>query len=263
MLVSACDDDKDKIVNFLCKDIGNCVYLYIDIKKYGLGEESPLLVWINDGEIKTVVMKYYDSFQIYSNTTEDDDINEIIELVDKHDVKMISGKKSLLDRIYTNNKINLKYDMKAGVVFEFVSYRKTNSDGIVSLNENEMKAASELMCSDVNFSQNYNVENLAEQMINRLKSCMSRNYGIYKDEKLVGHIATFAEDQGIAVTSGLIVHTEYRNKPYGIMLESYLVNDLLSEGFRVFTFVNEPIRVKFLKALGSVECGEYAKLVRV
>ena len=115
---------------------------------------------------------------------------------------------------------------------------------------------------DKEFGANYEVHDLARQLTERAETGMGRNYIIRKDGKIIAHIATFAETENIAVTSGLIVHPDYRNYPYGAMMESYLVNRLLEEGIKAFTFVNSTKRIKYLNALGMKMCGEYEKLVR-
>ena len=256
----ALPEDFDNIVNFLSADIGNCVYIYIDILKYGLGADSPIDVWFDGFPTHVVIMKYHDSFQMYG-TISDSEKAEISDLLLKFKPRMLYGEKSIIQEAQKLLQTDCSCDMTYGAVYEFSSYRKCSFDEIEPLSVSDMREAAELMRMDAGFGSNYTVEDLEKQLIERIETKMGRNYGIRKDGKLIGHIATFAEFKGIAVTSGLIIHPDYRNKPYGAMLENFLISVLLKENFKIYTFVHEPLRIKLLKALGHNQLGEYAKLL--
>lgn len=253
--------DFEQILEYLEKDIGNCVYLYMDIKKYGL-EDGHIKVWVNSEEkLTTVVMRYYDSLQIYADK-QLGDYEGIRQCVLKEKVKMVSGEKTVIAKLLENDFIRKQYADKEGFVYLFKDYKMLSCEEIEEAKLEDMEEIANLMCMDDNFAKNYKPEILAKQLRERMLTKMGRNYVIRKDNKIIAHIATFAEDMGIAVTSGLIVHPKYRNYPYGTIMESYLVNVLQRENFKVFTFVNERKRIKLLKALGSEECGCYATLKR-
>lgn len=254
-------DDIEEILSYLKGDVGNCIYLYMDIKKYGL-DNSNMKVWINEGKLNTVVMKYYSSIQIYSTNIEDN-LEEVVECICEENVQMVSGEKSIIDIIYSHSRITESYEAKSGEVFEFTNYREYQADDIELANESDMEEVAELICMDESFSKNYAVQSLAQQLKERMQTGMGRNYIIRKDGKIIAHIATFVEVDKIAVTSGLIVHPEYRKYPYGTILESYLVNTLLKEEYQIFTFINDKKRTKLLQAMKNKEYGKYKKLMKV
>jgi N-acetylglutamate synthase-like GNAT family acetyltransferase len=255
------EEELNDILDFLEPDLGNCVYLYMDIKKYGLNNKN-MKVWVNNAPcLSSVVMRYYDSMQLYSSK-EVEDSNEILECICCENVKMISAPKSLIELLKEDKRIREQYNSKDGYTFWFGNYRKFPYEEIETADVGDLKEIAELICMDEEFSGNYQSEVLERQLRERLLTGMGRNYKIQKDGKIIAHIATFAEEAQIAVTSGLIVHPQYRNFPYGTMLESYIVNVLQEEGFRVFTFINDKKRVKLQKALGHKECGQYEKLMR-
>lgn len=257
----AMEADKEKVLSFLEKDLGNCVYLYLDVKKYGL-ECNHITVWINDDTVlHTVVMRYYDSIQIYAKIQEAD-IEGIYECICRENVQMISGQKEVMDKLMEYQDIPCMYDSKDGYVFLYEDYREFVIEGIERATEKECAEIAHLICMDQNFKENYDESNLAEQLANRIRTGMGRSYIIRKDGIIIAHIATYAEDMGIAVASGLIVHPEYRNYLYGVIMESYLVNALKREGFKIYTMVNEEQRADLLRNMGNYECGQYMKLVK-
>lgn len=253
--------DVGRILEYLESDLGNCIYLYMDIRKYGL-DSKYIRVWINEEEqITTVVMRYFDSLQIFADK-HNADMKGIEELAIKEKVQMISGEKCLIDRLRNCKEIENDYEAKDGWVFQLENYRVFPSEEIEKGLPEDCQEIADLICMDEGFAGNYDAKNLALQLRERMQTSMGRSYIIRKNGKIIAHIATFAEDMGIAVTSGLVVHPEYRNYPYGTVMESYLVNNLINEKYMVFTLVNDCRRVKLLRAMGSKECGQYEKLMR-
>lgn len=255
--------DTELILRQLKHDIGNYLYLYIDIKKYGLNNPN-MEVWIDDsdGEISIIVMKYFDSIQLYV-LKEEENISDIWELIVSSNVRMISGRYDVIKRLAEKDGFDDFFDITGGHVFQFKEYQKYPCDEEIFLaDEGDMREIADLICMDHSFSLNYNPETLSLQLLERMRTNMGRNYVIRNNGKIIAHIATYAEEDKIAVTSGLIVHPDFRNYPYGTILESYLVNRLWEENFEVYTFVTERKRVKWLHALKCEACGLYGKITR-
>ena len=63
--------DLEKILEYLRKDTGKCLYIYIDISIYGLDKDF-LDVWYDEDEkgVSLVVMRYHDALQIYTDREE-------------------------------------------------------------------------------------------------------------------------------------------------------------------------------------------------
>lgn len=255
--------DTESILRQIEKNIGNHLYLYIDIKKYGLDNPN-MEVWIDDsnGEISKIVMKYFDSMQLYISK-KGQDLSDVWALILNSSIRMVSGHYDVIQKLAEKDGFSDIFDIASGYVFQFKEYQKFScEEQILIADEGDMGEIADLICLDPSFSLNYQAENLASQLLQRMQTKMGRNYVIRKNEKIIAHIATYAEAENIAVTSGLIVHPDYRSFPYGTVLESYLVNRLWDEKFEVYTFVNEKKRIKWLKALKCDACGQYGKITR-
>ena len=255
----ATEDDVKAILVYLRKDVGNCVYLYIDIAKYGL-ENPNMKVWFDtdDEGINLVVMKYYNSIQVYSRQ-ETWNVEEVAELIRNEQVGMVSGQSWIIDKLYPICGEN--YNLEVGHVFELPQFRAF--EDVVEIETgtvDDTLEIAELICSNESIGGYYEIENLANQLKERIETGIGRSLIIRKDGKMVGHIATYAEFNGIAVTAGLIAKDDETRIPYGTILESRLVLDLLNEKFRVFTFVTEKRRAKFLTLMGCEEIGRYGKM---
>ena len=248
-----------EILDYLRQDVGNCIYMYIDIAKYGLDNEN-ISVWYDtkDDEIDLVVMKYYDSIQVYSRT-ENWKVDEVIDLVREEHTPMVSGQSWIIDRFY--REFEDDYDLEVGYVFKLTAFREFDSPvPIEDGRPEDMHEIAALICSNESIGGYYEIDNLANQLLERQQTGIGRNLVIRRDGKIVAHIATYAEFENLAVTAGLIAITDETNIPYGTLLESKLILDLLDEGFEVYTFVTEARRARFFKAMKCQEYGRYGKM---
>ena len=138
------------------------------------------------------------------------------------------------------------------------------SDGLIEDgHEADTMDIAQLIAQDEGIGSYYEVEDLANQLSERIRTGMGRSFVIREKNKIVAHIASYAEFNGIATTGGLIVDPKYQNGLYGGVLESHLVHTLLQEDFQVYTFVTNRLRKKLLTAWGNTCVGKYGKMTRV
>lgn len=256
----ATEEDKKQILQFLQMDLKNCIYLYIDIMNYGVCSEN-MKVWIDmEGEeMSLVVMKYYDSFQIYSRQSELDS-TAVAELLKKYPVAMISGRRDLMEQLA---KECPDYKATYGVVFVMDRYRNMQAKTeILRATEADAEEIAELICSDDELGRHYTVEGLATQLRDRIGTGTGRSYIIRENGVIVAHTATYAEAEGIAVVSGTIIKPECRNKNYYILISNYMMEQLAKEGKTAYTFSISEKMIQYHDKLHA-KCGEYGKLVKM
>lgn len=255
------EQDLQELFSFLQENVADCLYLYIDVRKYGLGNPN-MTVWIErkgeERKIRTVIMRYFDSIQMASDD-EGWDKEWLKEQILKERYNSVSGKASMISEL--SAALKQFYHTSYGVVFQLEEYRKFEGVDIVEhAREEDMWEVAELICTDESFKACYNTEILEQQLKERLQSGMGRNAVIRADGKIISHIATYAEFEDIAITSGMITHPDYRTGSYGLLVESSLTNELLDEGKRVYTLVIKKPRKKFLTVMGAKACGEYGRM---
>lgn len=268
--------DRKAILTYLGKGIVDCIYMYIDILNYGVFTDN-MIVWIQeqDGQLELVVMKYYDSFQVYSHRR-GIDVTPVLALLREYPVTMISGRRDIIEQL---EEICDDYQASYGAVFDVSFVRRIVRMGTQQKNEATTEAGEKgtlavtmateedareiagLICSDAVFRANYDVEKLAEQMAERMRTHTGRSAIIRIDGRIVAHTATFAEAEGIAVLSGLVVLPEYRNCGFIEMLGAYMAEQLGKEDKAAFSFAITPKTIRYHRALYT-ECGEYGKLVK-
>lgn len=252
--------DRERILQYLQKGLADCLYLYIDIVNYGIATEN-MQVWIEEQaeEISLVVMKYHDSFQIYSHEFLDNAAN-IRELLVKYPVSMVSGRKDIIEQLEKECK---EYRASYGTVFIMDKYRELKSSkNVLIAAETDAEEIAELICSDDEIGGHYTVEDLSKQLAERIKTGTGRSYIIRENGVIVAHSATYAEAEGIAVVGGTIIHPQYRNGNHYMLLSNYMLQQLAGEGKTAYTF---SLSEKMLRYHGMLhtKCGEYGKLVRI
>lgn len=253
------EKDREKILQYLREGMQDCIYLYIDIMNYGIATEN-MQVWFKekDGEISLVVMKYYDSFQIYS-AADTFDAEAVAKLLKEYPVMMVSGKKSMIEQL---EKQCPDYETTYGAVFLMDRYRQIESPvEITEATAADTLEIAELICTDNEIGGHYTPEGLAAQLAERIDTRTGRSYIIRHAGKIVAHSATYAEADGIAVVGGTIIAEEYRTGNYYILLSNYMLQQLEREQKKAYTFSLSEKMIHYHERLHT-KCGEYGKLVR-
>ena len=255
----ASNEDKTRLIEYLGSDIDNCVYLYIDIKTCDICSEN-VTVWFDekDGEIASVLMKYYDSFQVYTRDPAAD-ITWMKALIDEYGVSMISGPKALIERL---DEMCGEYEASYGAVFECPRERDAQGNKFVEMaTADDTRELAELLCTDDEFAKNYKVDILAKQLADRIREKKGRSYIVRADGKIVASTSTFAETDDVAVVSGAIVDRAYRDTDYFTMIDDQMRVDMYRAGKRCFAFASKKRMITFM-SLNNNKCADYGKLHR-
>lgn len=253
--------ETDSVLEYLKKNVADCLYLYIDISIYGLNNPN-MNVWVSrkNGEINTVVMKYFDSFQIYSESEEWDE-QGVLDLIYEYGVTTISGKKRMIERLAPI--LGDIYQAAYGIVVKEDKYRSLKQfEQVEQATIDDVQEIAELMCTDEEFGSNYSVEVLANQLADRIKTRMGRNFVIRQNEKIVAHVGVFAETHDVAVESGLIVSNEVKRSLLGVIIHEYIKMKLISEGKEVFAFRIKDNMIRCADVANIGVCSEYGKLTK-
>lgn len=252
-------NDREKILQYLSQNPADCLYLYIDIMNYGIDSEH-MQVWFEEvqEQIGWVVMKYYDSFQIYHHR-KCPDVTVVLPLLQQYPVAMISGRRDLIEELEEQCP---EYEAVYGEVFLMDKYRKVQDQTeILKATEEDTEEIARLICTDEEIGGHYTVDNLAMQLAERIKTKSGRSYIIRAGEEIAAHSATYAEAEGVAVVGGTIIHPDYRNTNYYICLSNYMLRELALEGKKTYTFATSEKMIQYHRMLHS-KCGEYGKLTK-
>lgn len=244
------------IISYLKNDIINCIYIFIDISKFGLKNRNIDVYKDYD----TILMKYFNSLNTYKINKNNS--KEIANFVLRSNIPIITGLAN--DCMLLKDHLGKGWRISYGRTYEIFSFLKCPNPEIVQEADiYDLEECASLVCSDEEIGGHYKVNELAQQFKERFINNFSRHYIIKKNNKIIAHSATYAELDDISVTSGIIVLPEYRGQNYGKIIESYLINKLLSEDKRVFTFLRTKKRYDFIEKYGVVKFCTNGKLTKL
>ncbi len=263
----AIQQDQRAILEYLKAAVAECIYMYIDILNYGVASEN-MAVWLHeqDGQIELVVMKYFDSLQVYSHKRSID-VVQVMSILQEYPVTMISARRDIIEQL---EEVCSGYSAFYGAVFDVSrlrrAFRVMNEAKPCKLEvteavEEDAAEIAKLLCSDDTFRINYMEDDLARQLADRIRTHTGRSVIIRVDGRIVAHDATFAEAEGVAVVSGLVIMPEYRGLGCYEALVSHLGKQLMEEGKTPYAFAISDKTVRYHRAVYT-ECGEYGKLVK-
>ena len=248
-----------KILTYFEKDLKNCLYSYIDLKKYGIMNPN-LTVYIDEFEGSCcTALKYYEGLQLFDAEGK---INPeaTADLIKKLSSHIVSSTVDVIEKLYPLLKDS--YEMEQGYVTEMLDMPACEiSEEVRPALITEYDEIAALICSDEGVGGHYVPEELKKQLLTRLEEGMGRNYILKRDGEIVHHAATYAELDNLAVISGVITREDWRGKGVGTLAVRKLCYDLLKEGKKPCLFYYTKQAEGFYKKIGFEEGTGWAKLV--
>lgn len=261
------------VLDYLKKDLQMCLYIYIDIKKYGVSNPN-LSIFIDTPvrderaapqTIRCVIMKYYRGLQMYASDP-DYPAESLIEFLQTVDYNMINGSGELLDKIARTEYARQRLSCETGYVMELGNLtweeNKEITAHIQNARDDQYAQIARFICSDEELGGHYRPQDLEKQLLERKAEKFGRNKILLLDGEIVCHIATYAETDEAAVVSGLITAENSRKKGYAYQIMGNLCRELQREGKRAFLFYYIESAGKIYKRLGFGNEKTWKKLIR-
>jgi hypothetical protein len=258
-MIIKCDNKRKlEILNYIGNDFHRCLYLYLDLIKYGC-ENPNINVWIqkDDNAIKATILKYYTGMHVFSREY-NIDFEEIKELIQMEKPSMICGEPETIDKL--NNGL---YASEHGWIRKMDSLTQINTnlyDDVYEAKEEDFMQVAELIYNDEDLGASYVLEELKNQLYERNKEGYSKNYVIYDNNKVISHAATSAENDKVAILGYVITDLNYRGKGLAKKVCGKLCNDLISKGKCVFLVNYSNESTALYDKLGFEICCNWEKL---
>ena len=259
MYVKAKEQDVQKLLEYFEQDLKNCLYSYIDLKKFGITNPN-LTVYFDEAEsICCTALKYYEGLQLFDadGKMDAESTAELIRTLNSH---IVSSTVDVIEKLYPLLKDH--YEMEQGYVTEMLSMPECEiSKEVCPAELSEYDEIAKLICSDEGVGGHYVPEELKEQLLTRLDEGMGRNYILKRDGEIIHHAATYAELDNLAVISGVITREDWRGKGVGTLAVRKLCDDLIKEGKKPCLFYYTKQAEGFYRKIGFEEGTGWAKLV--
>ena len=156
MIVECNNEDITSVFDYIGEDYGKCLYIYIDLKKYGIDDEN-FNVWIQYNEtedICAIISAYYGGIQIYSKE-EDFLVDEIVDFIKQKDPNVFFSIKPNIDKL----KVHFpEYEQETGIVGELKELKYPPNIKAYSAPLDELKEIVEIIAEDEDIGKPYGLE---------------------------------------------------------------------------------------------------------
>ena len=257
MIIECSETNIDEVFNYIGADYEKCLYMYIDLVKYGVENEN-FKVWIlcDGNEICGLISQYYTGMQIY-NKNYNFDACEMMDFVKKLNPDVISGMEESMYKIKDAFK---DYRETVGFVGKLDELTYPPNNDAYSASDEEIEEIAKLVSEDELIGKHYGFESIYKQFCDRRKDNFGRNF-ISRDEsgEIICHTATSAELPNLAVIGSVITAPKYRGKGFSKPDLAAICQQLLLENKEVFSYFNYPPSVKMHLGIGFKKIGNWVK----
>lgn len=265
MIVKCGPKDENRILSYIGPDYPFCLYLFLNLKRYGLESERVEAYLQLEGEkITAVMLQYYSCLHLYARDNSFDAAELASFFLEKR-CTMLYCRAETAERVYRAlpESVAGRAEVTTGWVARILRLDK-EPKGIAQPAESaDFKQVAQLLSADAGIGKSYKFEDLARQLRERSREGYSRNLVIKRDGLVIAHACTNAEMENIAVVAELIVREDCRRKGYASEIWRDLCGRLLAEGKNVYSFYFSEESRALHKRLGFFEVCEWAKIVIV
>lgn len=257
-----------EVLSYFARDYKNCLYSYIDLKKYSL--ENPNLELHADrkadGTLSCVLTKYYGGVNVFSheNTL---DVEATVQMLKELKPTMVNAPADTIAMLRVpleETDSESEYEYEQG----FVTELRACPAGDMVFSEVEVAGAGDvpeiarLICTDEGLGGTYEPEGFAKQLLERYEDDFGRYYCIRQNGRIVCHAGTYAEVDNLAVISGVITAEDCRGQNLAYKVVSKLGKDLLDEGKLPCLFYYTKSAARLYEKVGFESGSPWAKLIR-
>lgn len=265
MLKKATTEDLDELLQFTEDLLAEGLYVYLNLRNYGIDDPNVNFWPIRDEETRGIVgiiMQYYGSGVTVMSRNDGLVLSYLLEFAAEAKPMSLMGRLDLIEKVHAQ--LTVPYTLKKGWVYNLSNYRLFDTDiKILSPTRDEMIEIAEFLFAEEDTRSHYpNPEALAKQLTERYDNNTGSNFIIRENGAIIAHIGSYAKGHGIGTTAGLYIDEDHRDVPYGTFLESHLVQSLKDEGLKPYTFIYNPRRAMLLNAVGTEMCCEHGILTR-
>ncbi|MBA2870466.1 hypothetical protein HNQ85_000724 [Anoxybacillus calidus] len=249
--------DHETLFSFLQEEASFNLFIIGDIESFGYNEDFQE-IWgefTEDGTLKAVLLRYYDSYIPYARSPFN--VDAFAEMMkSKHDSIQLSGKTEVVAQFEKVRGLPLG---KKRVMY----FCECTSDTYVEEETNfDIKIAT---IEDVDriielrngISEFKTTPSTRRMLLKSFETKTGRTYYIEENGKMVSSASTTAENSLSAMVVGVCTDERYRQKGYASAIMQKLIKDLISEGKRLCLFYDNPKAGNIYKRLGFYDIGTW------
>lgn len=154
------------------------------------------------------------------------------------------------------------YELEVGYVGTIKKLKDTAISNCRLATREDLENVARFLSTDDALGKPYGFDLLYKQLLERFNQQYGRTFIMEKDGQIIATASTYAEASKCAVVSGVLVHEDYRGKGLSRIILSALCQNLLENGFDIFSYYYIEQAIRMHKSVGFEDIGQWAKLVR-
>lgn len=265
MLRLANEKDRKEVLEYCLDEPNINLFIIGDIENFGFDKDFQD-VWIqySNESISGIILRYHTNFIVYSKDL-DMNFNEVVELIIEKDAKVVSGKLSVINKLYEF--MSGSYNKREMFFCELRDSSKLEDideeDILIATSEDSMDIAKAygnikefegMYSSDVN--ERYN------QINNRIVTKEGIHMFIKDGSEIISHGNTTATTSVNAMIGGIFTVPQYRNKGLASKIVSALAKELLKDGKSACLFFDNEEAGKIYYRLGFENIDKWSMLIK-
>lgn len=252
--------DLDILLNYIGNDFGKCLYLYLDMLKYGFDNEN-INIWCQkkEDDIVLITLRYYNGMHVFTNNIDEIDLDDLINLIKDNNPNMVCGMGEIIRKLASHFK---EYLLEVGYVGQLKKIHNYLTDKCILASKEELRDVALFLSKDESLGKPYGFDLLYKQLLERYNQNYGRTFILKENNEIIATASTYAEENKCAVVSGVLVDPKYRGKGLSKNILTALCKNLMENEFSVFSYYYIDQAIKMHKSVGFETLGEWAKLVK-
>lgn len=261
MIVKCSNSDKQIIEEYIGMRYPECLYLYLDLKQYGVDSQYTSCWALKNGEsIEVVILLYHTAMHLFS-ASNDFNVHEILKFVDEHNPSIICASKVTIEKI-SSELLHSGYTVEYGHIGKLNRIDKRSNFVPQQAELGDIDEIARLLYHDDDIGASYSFDDLKNQIKERLEDGFVRSYVIKDDGHVVCHLGTGAEISNVCTVAYGITDNKYRGKGLFSSLLAFACEELTKENKEIFSvYYPENSRILHHK-IGFVDYCECGKLFK-
>ena len=265
MLRLATEKDRRKVLGYCLEEKNINLFIIGDIENFGFDKEFQD-VWIqySENNIIGIILRYHTNFIVYSKNLEMN-FEEVVELLMKNDAKVVSGKLTVINKIY--ELINKSYNKREMFFCELRDESKLEKDieekiEVATADDSMEIAKAYGKIKEFEGVYSNDVNERYKQINNRIVSKEGIHIFIKENNEIIAHGNTTASTTVNAMIGGVFTVPEHRRKGLGSKVVSALAKELIREGKSACLFFDNDDAGKIYYRLGFEKIDKWCMLIK-
>ena len=264
MIAKCSNSDQQLIEEYIGERYPECLYLYLDLKQYGV-ESRYTSCWLqrNGERIDAVMLLYHTAMHLFS-ASNIFNVHEIVNFVEDHNPSIICAAQKTIEKI-SADLMHDGYLVEYGHIGKLKKIERNSNYIPQQADIEDIDEIARLLYQDDDIGASYSYDDLKAQIKERLEQDFVRSYIIKNDGHVVCHVGTGAEISNVCTIAYCITDVRYRGKGLFSSLLAFACEELSKENKEIYSvYYPENSRLLHHKIgfFDYCKCGKLYKVIK-